>query len=55
MTLDNEVSELRKKVNEKKETEKLLLEKRKLKAELEKGTIIGIIKNLINKLWDGFN
>jgi len=51
MSLDNEVSELKKKVKEKKETEKLLLEKRKLEAELEKGSVRGLIKKGFKNLW----
>jgi len=54
MALQEDVIELRKKVKDKRERDKLFLEQKKLREELDEGTLKGLARKGIRKLWKKF-
>ncbi|KKM79303.1 hypothetical protein LCGC14_1351220 [marine sediment metagenome] len=54
MTLKDSVKDLKEKVREKRQRDKLLKEHQKLQEELEKGSIKGLAKKGLKKLWNQF-
>ncbi len=53
MATDEQLEELKKKVKEKEEAEDIYRQKKKLQEKLEEGSLKGIAKKGIKKLWGG--